>query len=112
MTEKTSYSDNPEEPAAEKMATPRTAPSAAEAALIGPSNDSFDRIGTVPVALKRAQGRPTEDQPLWSAIRNRTRAIGFGNYKDFIDRVLCWRDETPTTKTRSPVDEPVRKCAA
>ena len=59
MAKNTPYSDKPEEPPAEKMATPKTVPGAGEALVIGPSDDIFDRIGTVPVALKRAQSRPT-----------------------------------------------------
>ncbi|SFL83448.1 hypothetical protein [Nitrosomonas communis] len=39
--------------------------------------------------LQRAAGRPTEDQALWAAIRDRTNAISFERYAEFIDRVLC-----------------------
>lgn len=41
------------------------------------------------VQLQRAETTPTPDQALWTAIRNRTGAIGFGPYRDFINRVLC-----------------------
>jgi hypothetical protein len=41
------------------------------------------------VSLKRTATTPTEDQPLWVAIRNRTQAIGFKVYQDFINKVLC-----------------------
>lgn len=43
---------------------------------------------------------PTADQPLWVAIRNRTRAIAFNGsgYKDFMDRVLC---QDPRTNTNA-----------
>jgi len=41
------------------------------------------------VTLRRTAVAPTVDQPLWVAIRNRTRAISFsGGYQDFIDRVI------------------------
>src|SRR5512143_2906916 len=97
MAEKTRKSNQPEEPS-EAMATPKTVPGAGEAPLFGSSDNIFDRIGTVPVALKRAQTQPTADQPLWTAIRNRTRAIDFDSYKDFIDHVLCQQDETVDNK--------------
>lgn len=39
--------------------------------------------------LERSTAPPTEDQPLWPAIRNRAKAISFPYYKDFINKVLC-----------------------
>lgn len=42
-----------------------------------------------PVVMRRAESRRTTDQPLWSAIRNRTLAMGFNPYKVFIDEVMC-----------------------
>jgi len=100
MAEKASKATKSGEPAAE-MAAARPVPGAGEAFVVRPSAELFDQIGAVPVALKRAQSRPTVDQPLWTAIRNRTTAIGFGRYKDFIDAVLCQRDETVTDKKLS-----------
>lgn len=44
--------------------------------------------GRIRVALERPAVPNTHDQALWPAIRNRTRAISFGPYRDFIDRVL------------------------
>lgn len=41
------------------------------------------------VTLQRASAPPTADQLLWTAIRNRTDAIGFGRYSAFIQRLLC-----------------------
>jgi hypothetical protein len=41
------------------------------------------------VSLQRPERRLTPDHPLWAAIRNRTNAIGFNNYSNFIDRLLC-----------------------
>jgi len=47
------------------------------------------RSEPVNVSLRRANIDTTDDQALWVAIRNRTNAISFNAYKDFIDRVLC-----------------------
>ena len=44
------------------------------------------------VALERTAVPPTLDQALWVAIRNRTRAMSFGVYADFMDRVMCSED--------------------
>jgi hypothetical protein len=41
------------------------------------------------VQLDRTPIVPTPDQALWSAIRDRTNAIGFDRYYAFINRVLC-----------------------
>lgn len=41
------------------------------------------------VTLDRSASKQTEDQPLWSAIRNRTEAISFNNYDKFIRATLC-----------------------
>jgi len=48
--------------------------------------------GQLGVALQRTAAHHTLDQALWVAIRNRTRAISFGPYRDFIDRVLQAED--------------------
>lgn len=45
--------------------------------------------GPTDVRLGRTATEPTEDQPLWVAIRNRTQAISFNRYHAFINRVLC-----------------------
>ena len=44
--------------------------------------------GVVPVSLQRTAMIPSEDQALWVIIRNRTDAISFSNYRDFIDDVM------------------------
>ena len=49
-------------------------------------------VDTVQVGLQRPGVRETKDQALWVAIRNRTEAISFNEYKEFIDRVLCQRE--------------------
>ncbi len=56
--------------------------------------------GSKRIALQRAEAIPTADQALWSAIRNRTAAIGFEAYSDFIDRVLCGRSATETDERK------------
>ena len=45
--------------------------------------------GRVEVQLQRSPASPTDDKALWVAIRNRTGAISFPRYKEFIDDVLC-----------------------
>ncbi|MEM9762780.1 MAG: hypothetical protein AAF968_09745 [Pseudomonadota bacterium] len=58
------------------------------------------RSSTQNVALRRSDGAPTADQALWVAIRQRTDAIGFGNYQAFMDAILCKApelDERPQT---------------
>jgi hypothetical protein len=47
-------------------------------------------VAARPVVMRRAESRPTSDQPLWSAIRNRTSAIAFTPYRAFIDQVMCF----------------------
>ena len=59
---------------------------------VGPASSPRRRIELttpLPVSLQRSTPPPTDDQALWVAIRNRTKVIAFGSYKDFIDRVLC-----------------------
>jgi hypothetical protein len=43
----------------------------------------------VPVTLTRTAQLPTLDQGLWTAIRNRTNAISFRNYRSFMDDVMA-----------------------
>lgn len=45
------------------------------------------------VTLGRSQAQTTDDQALWVAIRNRTKATDFSHYKDFIERVFCTDDQ-------------------
>jgi hypothetical protein len=44
------------------------------------------------VRLDRTKSDPTLDQALWVAIRNRTRAMSFGRYQEFMNRALCWEE--------------------
>lgn len=41
------------------------------------------------ITLTRTETQPTDDQALWVAIRNRTKAIAFEQYIAFIDDVFC-----------------------
>ncbi|GIG56953.1 hypothetical protein Lfu02_13250 [Longispora fulva] len=50
---------------------------------------SGDRGGAVPVSLQRTALEPTPGQVLWMIIRNRTNAIGFRQYKPWVDKVMC-----------------------
>jgi hypothetical protein len=51
--------------------------------------DGLRISGEADVTLRRADSQPTGDQALWAAIRNRTNAIGFPRYAQFINRLLC-----------------------
>jgi hypothetical protein len=42
------------------------------------------------IRLHRTQSDPTCDQALWVAIRNRTLAISFNRYQDFMNSALLW----------------------
>lgn len=57
--------------------------------VAAPTAAGFDPRGPFRVELQRSGRTPTEDQPLWLAIRNRTSAIAFPRYQAFIDAVLC-----------------------
>jgi Carboxypeptidase regulatory-like domain len=63
--------------------------------------------GNVNVALSRAAVYRTEDQALWVAIRNRTHAISFNRYREFLDRVLGIVEEKPPDipRVRRRMDE-------
>jgi hypothetical protein len=45
--------------------------------------------GRIDARLHRTFSHPTLDQALWVAIRNRTHAISFPRYREFINRILC-----------------------
>lgn len=64
--------------------------------------------GTTPplrVSLERPQRqRPEDVNPLWPTIRQRTNAIGFERYHDFIERVFCGTDEQVSNQ-----DDPCEK---
>jgi hypothetical protein len=55
------------------------------------------------VTLQRTFAGPTDDRALWPAIRNRTAAIGFDRYKEFIDCVFCENPPTPFDDVRTQI---------
>jgi hypothetical protein len=57
------------------------------AELVSPETD-YRRLVDARVTMRRTEVEPTTDRGLWGAIRNRTLAIGFDNYSNFIDNVL------------------------
>ncbi|CAA9891951.1 conserved hypothetical protein [Candidatus Methylobacter favarea] len=63
-------------------------------------------------ALKRAAGRSTPDQALWAAIRDRTNAISFERYYEFINRVLCQPPEVDRGRAAcEAIPEGTKRCA-
>jgi hypothetical protein len=60
------------------------------------------------VTLQRAHVPPTEDQALWVAIRNSTDALGFENYADFIEPIMCAGTLPAGLSGFNPVDQKVR----
>jgi hypothetical protein len=48
--------------------------------------------GHIGVTLQRTASDPTLDQALWVAIRNRTHAISFNRYREFLNGVLRWEE--------------------
>ena len=52
------------------------------------SGSATNQEGVVPVSLQRTALLETIDQALWVIIRNRTNAISFRPYKEFIDGVM------------------------
>jgi hypothetical protein len=74
--------------------SPGNAPAGSLAGAVNISGNAADLLrqaasGPTEVTLKRASSPPTEDQALWSAIRNRTEAVAFNRYAAFIHHVLC-----------------------
>jgi hypothetical protein len=61
-------------------------------------NVQSDVRGELNVKLHRAAFEPTLDQALWDAIKNRTHAISFIEYRRFMDRVLFGRDESEAAR--------------
>ncbi len=81
-------------------------PGAVPEALLRSVDEGIRALGQpAQVSLASATVEPTADQPLWIAIRNRTRAISYDRYEKFIARVLCEQEREPTR------DEPEKKRA-
>jgi hypothetical protein len=91
--------------------TPSTLPDHPQGALAGALNISGSAAdllrqaaaGPTEVTLKRSSSPPTEDQALWTTIRNRTEAIGFQRYAAFIHYVLCEPSEAEPSPAPAPV---------
>jgi hypothetical protein len=49
----------------------------------------LQRVGTVPVTMRRTAVEPTEDLALWVVIRKSSEAISFQNYSKCMDMLLC-----------------------
>lgn len=58
---------------------------------------------TKDVQLRRPETEPTTDQALWVAIRQRTKALEFSKYEQFINRVFC------TTEGSGNVESELRR---
>lgn len=81
------------------MTTPKTpatsTPATGNAALASPiavpaqSQQDEPAMPPLQVMLMRSAASPTDDQALWTAIRNRSEALSFDRYLSFIYRVLC-----------------------
>jgi hypothetical protein len=54
---------------------------------------THETTGRSAVTLQRTGTYPTRDQLLWVAIRNRTSALDFTRYQNFIDISLCKSDD-------------------
>jgi hypothetical protein len=65
------------------------------------TEDELASINRVDVSLRRSSTIATDDQSLWSAIRNRTDAIGFNQYSAFIARLLEDADDTNSKRKTS-----------
>src|SRR5262245_3645951 len=92
--------------------TPELPPGVPQGTLAGTVNITGDAAtllrqaaaGPTEVTLKRSSSPPTQDQLLWTAIRNRTDAIGFNRYSAFIRRLLCEQTD-PGAATCDPTGE-------
>jgi hypothetical protein len=73
------------------------APPAAVAQQVQPQATA--PLGPVAVTLQRTDIRPTEDLALWVVIKKTTEALGFNNYRRFMDILLCG---APRPTTNSP----------
>jgi len=73
------------------------------------SAGSIQPTGPTEVVLSRTKTEPTDDQALWVAIRNRTRAIGFDRYYDFIDHVLCKGEEIGDAPENAKLRKTIRR---
>ena len=73
-----------------------TTSSASLTVFITASQAAISPEGVVPVSLQRTSIVGTDDQILWVIVRNRTNAVGFRPYRQFIDGILCADQKAPT----------------
>ena len=70
----------------------------------------LSRGDILPVTLRRSVAARTKEQPLWSLIRERTRALSFtAGYKSFVDKVLCDPDPAANSPEYNRLAGRVRK---
>ncbi|MGE0275610.1 MAG: hypothetical protein AB7G68_03595 [Nitrospiraceae bacterium] len=60
--------------------------------IVLPDVQSFS--GETTTTMTRTETEPTNDLPLWVAIRNSTEALSFNNYLRFMDWIFCGTDPT------------------
>ncbi|MDH4083549.1 MAG: hypothetical protein OEV99_04400 [Nitrospira sp.] len=54
--------------------------------------------GDTTTTMTRTETEPTDDLPLWVAIRNSTEALSFNNYLRFMDWMFCGKDNLTSLK--------------
>lgn len=54
--------------------------------------------GETTTTMSRTETEPTDDLPLWVAIRNSTEALSFNNYLRFMDWMFCGKDDLTSLK--------------
>jgi hypothetical protein len=62
------------------------------------------------VTLQRSFAGPTDDRALWTAIRNRTAAIGFERYNKFINCVFCGVPIDVNNLGLTQINRPIDRC--
>jgi hypothetical protein len=80
-----------------------------EGSVEGDRVQPFPVTGDINVTLQHSGVGRTFDQALWPAIRNRTEAIGFRQYDQFIRRVLCLKEFTSDEESELLSRQPPRK---
>jgi hypothetical protein len=78
--------------------------SATRTVFVTAAPGSLSPEGIVPVSLQRTAVAPTDDQILWVVVRDRTNALSFRSYRNFIDGVLCNESRTAAFRnTNNPL---------
>lgn len=60
--------------------------------------DAQGFTGDTTTTMTRTETEPTDDLPLWVAIRNSTEALSFNNYLRFMDWIFCGKDDRASLK--------------